>query len=69
MVIPAGGKRREFVRARITGDGIEPLAHQDSGALHALAGAGALIDRPAGAPEAKTGTPVPVYLLGNGGIA
>lgn len=42
-----GGSRREFLRARWTEHGIEPLPERDSSALRTLAAADALIDRPA----------------------
>ncbi|WP_128892688.1 molybdopterin molybdotransferase MoeA [Erythrobacter sp. HKB08] len=68
--LPANGKRRQFLRARTTANGsVEPLENQDSAALHALARADCLIDRPCDAGETKSGTPVPVYPLQNGGIA
>lgn len=67
--LPAGGDRREFLRAWWDGQTATPLASQDSGALAALASANALIDRPAGAPPAQPGEPVLVYPLENGGIA
>lgn len=67
--MPAGGARREFVRARWDGARVTPLRNQDSGALASLAASNALIERPAGAPAAPAGSPVGVYLLGNGGIA
>lgn len=43
---PKGGARREFLRARWSDHGIEPLAERDSSALRVLAAADALIDRP-----------------------
>ncbi len=67
--LPPGGERREFLRARWDGIGVHPLGERDSSALRALASANALIDRPAHANETKAGTPVPVYLFQNGGIA
>ena len=67
--LPVGGQRREFIRAQWNGARVSPLTNQDSGALAALAASNALIDRPAGAAAAAAGTSVPVYLLGNGGIA
>jgi molybdopterin molybdotransferase len=67
--LPAGGARREFIRAYWDGNEVSPLRNQDSGALATLAASNALIDRPAGAPPAPAGTVVPVYLLQNGGIA
>jgi molybdopterin molybdotransferase len=67
--LPPGGERREFLRARWDGSALHPAGQRDSSALLALAGANALIDRPANAVGTKAGTPVPVYLLGNGGIA
>ena len=67
--LPPGGERREFVRAAWNGTEVIPLRNQDSGALATLAASNALIERPAGSPGAPAGTPVPVYLLENGGIA
>ena len=67
--MPAGGARREFVRARWNGSTVTPLRNQDSGALASLAASNALIERPAGAPPAPAGSTVGVYLLGNGGTA
>ena len=67
--IDPGNQRREFLRAIYRDGCVTPLANQDSGGLHALALANALIDRPSQAVEVKAGTSVPVYLLENGGIA
>lgn len=67
--LPPGGERREFLRARWDGAGVHPLGERDSSALRTLASANALIDRAAYANETKAGTPVPVYLFQNGGIA
>lgn len=65
----AVGTRQEFVRAAWDGRTASPLRVQDSGALVSLASANVLIDRPAGSPPAPVGDEVPIYLLGNGGIA
>lgn len=67
--LDAVGARQEFLRATWDGHTATPMRIQDSGALVSLASANALIDRPAAAPAAKPGDEVPVYLLGNGGIA
>jgi molybdopterin molybdotransferase len=67
--LPAVGDRREFVRARLGANGPVPLDRQDSSGLAALAAADCLIERTEGCAGVKAGTPVPVYLLGNGGIA
>ncbi|MGH6786246.1 MAG: molybdopterin molybdotransferase MoeA [Novosphingobium sp.] len=67
--LPAGGPRREFLRARRQGPTVVPEAMQDSGALAALARANALIDRPADAPAAAAGDEVSIYPLRNGGDA
>ncbi len=67
--LPAVGARREFVRARLEPHGPVPLDQQDSSGLAALAAADCLIERMECSPEVKAGTAVPVYLLGNGGIA
>ena len=67
--LPAGGSRLEFYRATIMDGTAAPIREQDSSALRALSAAEALIVRPAGAPAAPAGTPVPAYLIQNGGIA
>ena len=64
--VPEGRKRREFVRAAWTDDGVIAADVQDSSALRPLAHAQVLIDRAAGADPAKTGTFVPCYLLESG---
>ena len=67
--LPAGGERREFLRARLTADGLVPVLNQDSGALVALAASDALIDRPVDAHPAAVGDEVRTLLLENGGLA
>jgi molybdopterin molybdotransferase len=67
--LPPGGDRMEFLRARWDGIDVIRQVIQDSGALAALAGSNALIERPRNAPAVPAGTPVSIYLLGNGGIA
>jgi len=67
--VQAGGDRLEFLRARLENGVVTSLGEQDSSALRSLAAANALIARPAGAEPAPRGTAVPVYLLGNGGVA
>ena len=67
--LPAGGVRREFVRAQWNGATADPRRNQDSGALATLAASNALIDRPAGAAAAPAGTTVAVYLLDSGANA
>jgi molybdopterin molybdotransferase len=67
--LPASGNRTEFVRARLDGESLVPAAEQDSSALAALAGADALIERPAGASAASIGDLVRAYWLENGGVA
>jgi molybdopterin molybdotransferase len=67
--LPAAGDRTEFVRARLEGDSLAPVAEQDSSALAALARADALIERPALTPAAAVGDWVRAYWLENGGIA
>jgi len=67
--LPAVGSRTEFVRARLQGDSLVPVAEQDSSALAALASADALIERPAGAAAAAPGELVVAYWLENGGMA
>ncbi len=65
----AGVERREFLRASWDGAGVIAQTQQDSGALASLAASNALIDRPANAPAAATGSDVLIHLLENGGIA
>ncbi|HTN15802.1 MAG TPA: molybdopterin molybdotransferase MoeA [Sphingomonadaceae bacterium] len=67
--LPAGGARMEFLRASLQGGTAVPVMEQDSSALRAMASAGLLIERPAGAPAAIRGTSAPAYLIGNGGVA
>ncbi|MBK9011668.1 gephyrin-like molybdotransferase Glp [Novosphingobium sp.] len=67
--LPAGGTRREFLRAAWDGERVTPRTNQDSGALAALAASNCLIDRAANAPAITRGEAVTVYLLENGGIA
>ncbi len=67
--LPAGDSRVEFIRARLDGGSVAPLAQQDSSALRALAAANALIVNPIGAPARSAGARVEAYLLENGGIA
>jgi molybdopterin molybdotransferase len=67
--LPATGDRTEFVRARLGPSGLLPIAERDSSALRALAAADALIERPAGAPAAESGTILRAYWLENGGMA
>ncbi len=67
--LPAGGRRREFLRAKWDGHGITAQNVQDSGALSSLANSNTLIDRPALCLASPAGTQVHAYLLENGGIA
>lgn len=67
--LPAGGERREFLRARFTDGQAVPLAERDSSALRVLAAADLLIDRPIGAAAAPSGSVVSCYWLESGGIA
>jgi len=53
--LPAVGNRDDYVRARLAGGRVRPLANQDSGAVSTLAEADALIVRPAGARPASVG--------------
>ena len=53
--LPAVGNRDDYVRARLAGGRVRPLANQDSGAVSTLAEADALIVRPAGARPAAVG--------------
>ena len=64
-----GGARREFLRGRLTAEGVVPIAERDSSALAALALADLLIDRPIDAPPQGDGALLPCYLVENGAIA
>ncbi|KHL25690.1 hypothetical protein PK98_03335 [Croceibacterium mercuriale] len=61
--LPAAGARMEFVRARLTADGVLPADEQDSSALLSLASSDALIRRPVGSAAASAGTMAAVHLL------
>ncbi len=63
------GSRREFVRGQWDGEQVVAQTVQDSGALASLAASNVLIDRPANADALEAGALVPIFLLGNGGIA
>ena len=67
--LPAGGTRREYLRARLGPEGVVPIEERDSSALAALARADVLIDRPIDAPDKTKGALVPCYLLRNGAIS
>jgi molybdopterin molybdotransferase len=67
--VPAGGNRLEFLRAIVEQGVVTPVNEQDSSALRSLSSANTLIERPSGASAASAGTPVPIYLLENGGNA
>ena len=69
QAFPAGGPRREFVRAISDGEKVVSAASQDSSALGSLALANCLIERAPDAPEVAIGDPVTVYSLQNGGFA
>jgi molybdopterin molybdotransferase len=53
--LPPCGDRETFVRARWTGDAVQPLSDQDSGAQRALAMAELLVRRTVNAPAAAAG--------------
>jgi molybdopterin molybdotransferase len=61
-----GGSRREFLRAFWDGASVTLQGVQDSGALSSLAASNALIDREAGSPPMAQGSPVSIFLLGDG---
>jgi len=58
--LPACGDRETFARARWSGEQVEPLSNQDSGAQQALLEADLLVRRLAGAPPAAPGELVEV---------
>lgn len=67
--LPPGGSRQEFLRAYWDGQSVTARVNQDSGALGALAASNVLVERAVNAPAVRSGEPVSVYLLENGGIA
>jgi molybdopterin molybdotransferase len=67
--LPPVGDRTDFLRARVERGALVPITEQDSSALAALARAGAVIERPAGASAAEAGELVAAYWLENGGVA
>ncbi len=67
--LPATSSRREFLRGRVVDGKVVRAGSQDSSALHALANANCLIDRPAQSAVGEAGDMVTVYPLQNGGIA
>lgn len=61
--LPTGGQRREFIRGVLESGRVDPIDERDSSALHALARANCLIDRPVHASEAAAGDRVQIYRL------
>lgn len=61
--LPANGARRDHLRARRAGAGVEPFDRQDSALLSLLAAADLLVIRPPHAPAAATGDLVPCIVL------
>lgn len=61
--LPANGPRADYLRARLTENGVAPAGVQDSSALPALALADALIIRPPHAPAAPAGAFADVHLI------
>jgi molybdopterin molybdotransferase len=61
--LDVNGERHTFLRAKRSGDGVEALRDQDSGAQKALAAAEFLISRPPSAARAEAGTLVDTLIL------
>ncbi|MBA4748888.1 MAG: molybdopterin molybdotransferase MoeA [Sphingopyxis sp.] len=59
----AGGPRRDYLRAAVSGGRITPFAAQDSGLTTALANANALLIREIGAPPQPAGAMTPYIAL------
>ena len=57
------GPREHYLRARITAEGVLPLARQDSSLLSVLADADALIVQPPGDPGAGSGEMVQILRI------
>lgn len=62
--LPAGGKRTEFLRARVEQGVLTALGARDSAALMPLADADALIERPVDAPPVTPGDMVSAIMIG-----
>lgn len=62
--LPAGGKRTEFLRARVEQGVLTALGAPDSAALMPLADADALIERPVDAPPVTPGDMVSAIMIG-----
>lgn len=56
--LPAGGRRTEFLRAKMTEGKVAPLSRQDSGMVSTLAAANGLIVQPAATPSRNIGDTV-----------
>jgi molybdopterin molybdotransferase len=61
--VDANGEREHYMRAKLTGRGIEPIPDQDSSLMNAFAQAGYLIMRPAQGPALPAGSLAPVIPL------
>lgn len=66
--MPANGPRAHYLRAELASEAdgtllVRPYTDQDSSLVSVFARADALLHRPAGAPAARTGTPVEVVRL------
>jgi molybdopterin molybdotransferase len=61
--LDVNGERHTFLRAKRSGNGVEALRDQDSGAQKALAAAEFLISRPPSAARAEAGTLVDTLLI------
>jgi molybdopterin molybdotransferase len=61
--LPPNGPREHYLRARTDGQGVTPLARQDSSLLSVLAAADCLIVQPAGDPGQPAGIMVEVIAL------
>lgn len=69
IALPPGGKRTEYLRARVERDVVVRLADRDSAALRPLADANALVERPIDAPAVAPGEPVWAIPIGAHGFA
>ena len=62
-ILPEGGVREEYRRARLVNGRAEPIDERDSSAVRALASADLLVRRPPHAPAVENGAAVDCYLL------
>jgi molybdopterin molybdotransferase len=63
VFVEANGEREHYMRAKLSEDGVAPIADQDSSLMNAFANADCLLVRPARGPALPVGALVPVIPL------